>query len=67
MSSVAINVIRILGLLIPLAYIGSVFYGIPDVFWGTVIADAAVAAIALLWGHRLFKKLKPPAPACADS
>ncbi|MBN1592459.1 MAG: MATE family efflux transporter [Candidatus Coatesbacteria bacterium] len=59
MSSVAINLIRIGVFLIPLAYIGSLLYGVDGVFWGTVLADAAAAAIALLWGHRLFAGMEP--------
>ena len=65
MSSVAINVIRIVGLLVPCAYIGSVLYGISGIFWGTVVADVAAAAVALMWGHRVFTRLKPPSPAGA--
>ena len=65
-SSVAINVIRIIGFLIPCAYIGSLLYGVSGVFWGTVIADFSAAAIALTWGHRVFSGLAPPRPAGAD-
>ena len=52
--------IRILGLLIPCAYLGAELYGISGVFWGTVAADVTAATIALIWGHRVFARLRAP-------
>lgn len=54
MDSAAINVVRVLFLLIPLAYLGSRLLGIEGVFWGSVAADVFAAIAAVAWSQRVF-------------
>jgi Na+-driven multidrug efflux pump len=57
LSSASIGVIRIVVLLVPLAYLGAQFFGLAGVFWGTVAADVLSAAVAVVWARRLFSAL----------
>lgn len=67
LSSMAVNVIRVPGLLIPCVLVGAMLYGITGVFWGSVTADVVGSAIALTWAHRAFSRLTAPAPAHTTS
>ncbi len=58
LSSAGINVIRIVGLLIPCTFLGARFFGLTGVFWGTVAADLTSACLALLWARHLFRGLE---------
>ena len=48
LSSAAINAIRILVLLLPIAYVGARIWGLSGVFRGSVAADVLGACVALL-------------------
>jgi putative MATE family efflux protein len=57
LHSTIINVLRIVGLLIPLVLLGSWQMGLQGVFWGRVAADVVSAAVGLVWGHSVLKAL----------
>jgi putative MATE family efflux protein len=50
-----LNAIRVLGLLIPLSYLGARLGGIQGVFWGRLATDIIVGSIGLLWVYRACK------------
>jgi len=47
-----LNAIRVLGLLIPLSYLGSSVYGVRGVFLGRLATDIIVGSIGLIWVSR---------------
>lgn len=51
-SATILNVIRVLGLLIPLSYFGAHYWGITGVFAGRVVTDILVGFIGLVWVAR---------------
>ena len=61
-SSVWINVVRIVVLLVPLSCLGSWYFGLIGVFWGRVVADIVSASVALLWAHQVFRCLAESQP-----
>lgn len=62
MSSAAVNVVRIVGLLIPCTLLGARWFGLHGVFWGMVVADVAAACLALLWARVVFAALQDSQP-----
>ncbi len=50
--STVLNAIRVLGLLIPLSYLGANFYGVRGVFLGRLATDIIVGNIGLIWVYR---------------
>jgi len=57
LSAAGVNALRVLGLLIPCAYLGSYLFGVRGLFAGTVVADVLGALLALLWAQRVFHEL----------
>ncbi len=53
--SAILNVIRVIVLLIPLAYFGARLFGIYGVFWGRIITDVCSGAIGIVWSARIIK------------
>lgn len=52
-ASAILNTIRMIVLMIPLAYFGSRFFGITGIFWGRLITDVAAGTIGLIWTGRI--------------
>jgi len=52
LASTALNAIRVLVLLVPLASLGSWLFGIPGVFCGRLITDLTVGSLGLIWVRR---------------
>ena len=62
MNATAVNVVRVVILLVPCSYLGAYWLGLPGVFWGRVAADVGSASVALLWARRVFRSLGEDAP-----
>jgi len=62
-SATMLNAIRVLGLLIPLSFLGAHFGGVRGVFWGRLATDLLVGSIGLVWIACLFRSLPAAAPA----
>lgn len=58
MHAVGVNVLRVVGLLIPLSVFGAHVLGIRGIFWGRVGADIISAIAALVWASRLFRSVE---------
>ncbi|MFA7159511.1 MAG: MATE family efflux transporter [Kiritimatiellia bacterium] len=56
--STALNAIRVLGLLIPLSYLGASLCGVKGVFLGRLATDLIVGSIGLTWVHRSFDSVR---------
>ncbi|MBN1866069.1 MATE family efflux transporter [Candidatus Sumerlaeota bacterium] len=57
LHATGVNVLRIVGLLVPLSLAGAWAFGIPGLFWGRVVADVLSALAGLGWGHAVLKSL----------
>ncbi|MFA5336973.1 MAG: MATE family efflux transporter [Candidatus Omnitrophota bacterium] len=55
-SSAFLNTIRMIVLMIPLAYFGAKFFGISGIFWGRLITDICSAVIGIIWTGKILKK-----------
>jgi len=67
-STTVLNVIRTVGLLIPLSYAGAHFGGIVGMGGGRLATDLIVGSVGLLWGARVLKSLgEHPLPVPADA
>ncbi|MFH0754310.1 MAG: MATE family efflux transporter [Candidatus Omnitrophota bacterium] len=55
-ASVFLNAIRVVVLMIPLAYFGAKFFGIYGIFWGRLITDICSAVIGIIWTGRVLRK-----------
>lgn len=55
--SAVFSVIRMVGLYVPLAWIGSIFLGITGVFWAGFIANLTVGSAAFLYLYRTIGKI----------
>ncbi len=53
MSALALNCIRLFVFFVPIAFIGSHWFGLIGLFWGAVIANVIVGCIAYLWCKRI--------------
>lgn len=49
MSALILSVVRLFVFFVPIAYVGSHYFDIKGLFWGTVIANVCTASIALFW------------------
>lgn len=56
-SSVFLNTIRMIILMIPLAYFGAKLFGIYGIFWGRLITDICSAVIGIIWTRKIIKKV----------
>jgi putative MATE family efflux protein len=52
-SSALLNGLRILGLLLPLSYLGAQFWGVRGVFWARLITDVIMGCLGLIWVRRV--------------
>ncbi|MDD5042298.1 MAG: MATE family efflux transporter [Candidatus Omnitrophica bacterium] len=52
-SSALLNTIRVVVMMIPLAYLGSRLFGLRGVFWGRLVTDVFSAAIGVIWSGRI--------------
>jgi Na+-driven multidrug efflux pump len=55
-SATALNVIRVLVLLIPLSLLGARVFGIRGVFFGRLTTDLAVGSVGLVWVRRCLRR-----------
>ena len=55
-SSVFLNMIRVIVLMIPLTYFGAKLFGISGIFWGRLITDICSAIIGIIWTGKILKK-----------
>ncbi|MDD5422597.1 MAG: MATE family efflux transporter, partial [Candidatus Omnitrophica bacterium] len=62
LSSALLNTIRVIVLMIPLAYFGAKLFGIYGVFGGRLIADICSAVIGIIWTRKILKKLSYNSP-----
>jgi Na+-driven multidrug efflux pump len=53
--SALLNAVRVIVLMIPLAYFGARFFGVYGVFWGRLITDVCSAAIGIIWSQRIIE------------
>ncbi|NLX07198.1 MAG: MATE family efflux transporter [Phycisphaerae bacterium] len=51
-SATILNAVRVLGLLIPLSYLGAHFGGVTGVFGGRLVTDLVVGCIGIVWVSR---------------
>jgi len=51
-----LNAIRVIVLMIPLAYFGAKLFGISGVFWGRLLTDVISAVIGIMWTGVIIKK-----------
>ncbi len=51
-SATILNAVRVLGLLIPLSFIGATFWGVPGVFGGRLVTDILVGLLGMFWVSR---------------
>jgi len=58
-SATALNAIRVVGLLIPLSYLGARLFGLHGVFAGRLAADVLAGSIGLAWVFRTFDSVLP--------
>jgi len=56
LPSALLNTIRVIVLMIPLAYFGAKLFGIYGVFWGRLITDICSAVIGIIWTRKILKK-----------
>ncbi len=54
--------IRLLGLQLPLAYLGARFFGFSGILIGIVIAEMCAAALSAAWLKQLFRRFSTPLP-----
>ncbi|MDD5138290.1 MAG: MATE family efflux transporter [Candidatus Omnitrophica bacterium] len=55
-ASAFLNAIRVIVLMIPLAYFGAKFFGISGIFWGRLATDICSAIIGIVWTGKILKK-----------
>ena len=51
LHSTGVNVMRILGLLIPFSFLGGQFFGIEGIFWGRALADILAGCVGMVWAN----------------
>jgi putative MATE family efflux protein len=66
-SATALNAVRVVGLLIPLSYLGAYLWGTAGVFAGRLATDILVGCIGMVWVAESMKYLPATAPAAAPS
>lgn len=49
MSAMVLSIIRLFVFFVPIAFIGSQWFQIPGIFWGTVLANIFTASVAYFW------------------
>ncbi len=56
-SSVLLNIIRVVVLLIPLSLLGAKFYGLTGLFLGRLITDIFCGIIGIIWTGKVLRKM----------
>jgi len=56
LSSAFLNAIRVIVLMIPLAYFGSKLFGVSGIFWGRLMTDLSSGIIGIIWTGKILKK-----------
>ncbi|MGI6241077.1 MAG: MATE family efflux transporter [Candidatus Omnitrophota bacterium] len=59
MMAIILNAIRVLVLMIPLAFLGAKWFGLSGVFWGRLLTDLLAAGIGVVWSGKILKKMIP--------
>jgi len=54
--SASLTAIRVIILMIPLAYCGAKLFGISGIFWGRLLTDIFSSVIGIIWTGRILKK-----------
>jgi Na+-driven multidrug efflux pump len=49
LRSLVLDAVRVIGLLIPLSYLGALTVGVQGAFWGRLISDVTAGGVGLLW------------------
>ena len=49
MSALVLSIVRLFVFFVPISYLGSMYYGIPGIFWGGVVANMLTAVVAYSW------------------
>ncbi|MDC0603027.1 MATE family efflux transporter [Aliiglaciecola sp.] len=49
MSALILSIVRLFVFFVPIAFVASYYFDIKGIFWGTVLANACTATIALVW------------------
>jgi Na+-driven multidrug efflux pump len=55
--SAFLTAIRVIVLMIPLAYFGAKLFGISGIFWGRLLTDIFSTVIGIIWTGRILKKV----------
>jgi len=55
--SACLTAIRVLALMIPLAYFGAKLFGILGIFWGRLLTDVLSAVIGIVWTGKVLTKV----------
>ena len=57
LHSTGVNVMRVLGLLIPFSLAGGALFGIEGVFWGRTATDILAGCFGMLWANTVLKRV----------
>ncbi|MDZ4166515.1 MAG: MATE family efflux transporter [Coriobacteriia bacterium] len=60
--SLVLSVLRMFVLYVPLAYAGSVLYGLTGVWWAALVANGVAGVVGVLWFRHLFRRMEAEAP-----
>lgn len=52
-----LNAIRVLVLMLPMAFWGAKWFGLSGVFWGRLLTDLLAAGIGIIWSGKILKKM----------
>jgi putative MATE family efflux protein len=55
LSSAFLNAVRVIVLMIPLAYSGARLFGLQGIFWGRFVTDVCSGVIGILWTGRILE------------
>ncbi len=62
-SALVLSVIRLFVFFVPITFVGSIYYDLHGLFWGTVIANILTAIVAFVWfskSSKLRQKIRLP-------
>ena len=57
LHSTGVNVMRILGLLIPFSFVGGALFGLDGIFWGRAAADIIAGCAGMVWANTVLKRV----------
>lgn len=58
MSAMILSILRLFVCYVPIAYIGSVLFGLEGLFWGCVLANFITASVSYFWFHKTLNQQK---------